>query len=434
MDNLKNLVKKIMPKQVYKELAPLYHGFMAYFASSYYGNPARELILIGVTGTSGKSTTVIMLAHILNATGHRTGYITTVSSFDGRTESINQHGLSMPGPWLLQKTLHEFASKGCKYVVLEATSEGLAQNRHQAIKFYGALFTNLTPAHLDSHGGFENYRNAKGRLFESLSSDGFIGVNVDDPNYSYFAQFSARKKFGASTRQDKVAQTELPILRAEHISVDESLHFSVEGAKFNLYIKGSFNIGNALLAIGAAQYLGVTVKQSASALESFGGTKGRMEVIPNSRDITIIVDYAPEPASMEASLRSAMLIPHQKLIHVFGATGGHRDVSKQFEFGRISAQLSDTIIITNDDVYESDEQQIARNIQEGINEVANKKKVSEVITVLDRKQALAKALELAQPKDLILITGKGSEQFLVLPGNQRITWDERKVIEELLDK
>lgn len=432
-DEIKNLLKTILPKRLYREVAPLYHGLMGYLASTYYGHPARDLTLIGVTGTAGKSTTVIMLAHILNQTGHRTGYITTVSSFDGQTETINKHGLSMPGPKLLQKTLHEFSTRGCQYAIVEATSEGLSQNRHLGLSFDGALFTNLTPAHLDSHGGFENYRAAKARLFSALKSSGFLGVNVDDPNYQYFAAFPARKKFGVTTREDKVAQTALPIIRAEKVSVTNNLSFTVEGINFELKVKGSFNATNAMLAIGAAQYLGISLQESRDALQTFGGAKGRMETIPNSRGLTIIVDYAPEPAGLEQSLRAAQMIPHHRLIHVFGTTGGHRDVSKRFEFGKLSAQFADTIIITNDDVYDSDPEEIANNTKTGIAQAGENKKASEVLTVLNRKQALQKALEIAQPHDLILVTGKGSEQFLILPGNERIVWDDRKVIEELLN-
>ncbi len=432
LNDLKNLIRKLLPKRFYQEVAPLYHGFMAFLATLYYGQPSKEMVLIGVTGTAGKSTTAIMLAHILNQTGHRTGYITTVSSFDGQTETTNQHGLSMPGPWLLQKTLHEFSSRGCKYAVIEATSEGLAQNRQLGIKFDGALFTNLSPAHLDSHGGFENYRAAKTKLFSALKSSGFLGVNVDDPNYQYFINYQVRKKFGISTREDKLAQTTFPIIRAENISVTNNLSFEVERTKFEINVKGSFNASNALLAIGAAQYLGVNLQDSSKALNSFGGAKGRMETVPNHRGLTIIVDYAPEPAPLEQSLRAAQMIPHKKLIHVFGATGGHRDISKRFEFGKISAQFADTIIITNDDVYDSNSEEIATNIKTGIEQSAEKKKVSEVLTILNRKQALQKALEIAKTEDLILVTGKGSEQFLVLPNNERIAWEDRKTIEELL--
>ncbi|HMQ01550.1 MAG TPA: UDP-N-acetylmuramoyl-L-alanyl-D-glutamate--2,6-diaminopimelate ligase [Candidatus Doudnabacteria bacterium] len=429
---LKNFIRQMLPTSLYKALAPLYHGTIAHLANIYFGHPARELSLIGVTGTAGKSTTVIMMAHILNQTGHRTGYITTVSSFDGRTETINEHGLSMPGPWLLQKTLHNFAARGCKFAIIEATSEGLAQNRHLGMKFDAALFTNLTPAHLDSHGGFENYRQAKGRLFRELKSSGFSGVNTDDPNFHFFADFPARKKFGVSTRNDKTTQTAMPILRAENIIVDDELHFEVSKVKFDISLKGSFNITNALLAIGAVEILGVPLKESSAALKNFGTIRGRMEAVPNDRELTIIIDYAPEPAGMEQALRAAQLVPHQRLIHVFGSTGGHRDTAKRFEFGKISAQFADTIIITNDDVYDSEPAAIAADIKAGIEQAGNKKTASEILTVLDRREAIGQALELAEPQDLILLTGKGSEQFLVLPGNKRIPWDEKKLIEELL--
>lgn len=430
---LKKIIYAIIPNPILKSLLPIYHGAMASLVSIFYGTPSNELFVIGVTGTAGKSTTVIMLAHILNQTGRKAGYVTTVSYSDGDNTYMNKHGLSMPGGPLLQKHLHNFARNNCKYAIIEATSEGLAQNRHLGINFKAALFTNLTPAHLDAHGGFDKYREAKGKLFKSLDTNGIIGVNADDPNYQYFLSFPAHKKFGISTREDKIPQTAVPIIRASGVEVTNILKFKVEGTNFELNLKGSFNIANALLAIGLAQHLGVTLEQSSEALRSFGTVPGRMETISNNKDFTIIVDYAPEPDAFEKSLRTASMLEHNKLIHVFGATGGHRDKSKRYQFGRVSAEFADTIIITNDDVYDSDPKEIANQIQEGINQVeTGKKKVTNVIVELDRRSALKKALDIAQSGDLILVTGKGSEQFLVLPNNERIPWDDRKVIKELL--
>ncbi|QQS22940.1 UDP-N-acetylmuramoyl-L-alanyl-D-glutamate--2,6-diaminopimelate ligase [bacterium] len=434
LKNVKNFIRPLIPKSLFKALQPVYHGLAATTAGWYYGNPSSELKVIGVTGTAGKSTTVMMLAHILNKTGHKTGYITTVGNFDGSTPIVNKQGLSMPAGSLIQKNLRDYLDKGCKFAVIEATSEGLAQNRHHGINFTGALFTNLSPAHIDSHGSFEKYRAAKGKLFASVNKSGVIGANTDDPNYQYFLNFSSSKKFGTSTREDKIAQTSVPVLRAENIIVSETgLGFEVEMNKFHLNLKGSFNISNALLAIGMAQFFGVSLAESSRALESFGTVPGRMETIPNNKQFTVIVDYAPEPKPLEESLRAAQLIEHNKLIHVFGATGGHRDVDKRFEFGKISAQFADTIIITNDDVYDSDPHEIAQNIQEGIKEAGPNKKVQKVMVELDRKAAIEKAVAVAKPGDLILITGKGSEQFLVLPGDKRISWDDRQIVKELLN-
>lgn len=432
IEQLKNLGRSLIPKSLFRALQPIYHGGMAILASLIYGHPSNDLTVIGVTGTAGKSTTVIMLSHILNFAGFKTAYITTAGSFDGNNKITNTAGLSMPGGWMLQQSLHKFVLNGCKFAIIEATSEGLAQNRHLGINFKGALFTNLAPAHLDSHGSFENYRAAKGKLFQSLVSDSFIGVNVDDPNYSFFLNFPSRRKFGISVREDKIAQTSVPVVRAENIQVNEDLKFSIEGENFQINLKGSFNIANALLAITAAQYLNIPLATSSEALKNFGSVPGRMETIPNDKGITIIIDYAPEPSAMEQSLRAVSMLDHNKIIHVFGSTGGHRDKAKRFEFGKISSQFTDTIIITNDDVYDSDPEEIARNISEGINQNTTNKKVGEVITVLDRKEALKKSLAIAEAGDVILVTGKGNEQFLVLPGNQRIAWDEVSIMKELL--
>lgn len=432
-EEFKKFVKALVPKPLQKTLLPIYHGAAAQLSSVFYGSPSNEMFVIGVTGTAGKSTTVMMLAHILNSAGFKTGYITTVGSSDGSRSYINKHGLSMPGGPLLQKTLHDFSSRGCKFAVIEATSEGLAQYRHLGITFKAALFTNLSPAHIEAHGSFEAYRAAKGKLFENLDTNSILGVNTDDPNYQFFLNFPAGRKFGTSTREDKISQTSVPVIRATNIKVTDILNFEIEGTAFELNLKGSFNIANALLAIGLAQYLGVGLDDSAAALKNFGTVPGRMETIPNNRGLTIIVDYAPEPKPLEESLRTAMMLDHKKLIHVFGATGGHRDTSKHYEFGTISARFADTIIITNDDVYDSDPQQIANHIREGITKVIpDQKKVSNIIVELDRRSALEKALSIAEAGDLILVTGKGSEQFLVLPGNERISWDDAKVIKELL--
>ncbi|PIR96426.1 MAG: hypothetical protein COT92_01185, partial [Candidatus Doudnabacteria bacterium CG10_big_fil_rev_8_21_14_0_10_42_18] len=162
------LKKYVIPDRLLTALRPFYHGFMAILASVYYGNPSSQMKVIGVTGTTGKSTSSQILAHLLNNSGRKCGYITTVSFFDGEKEFVNKHGLSMPGGWLLQKQLKAMVGSGCKYAIVECTSEGLVQNRHLGINFRAAIFTNLSEAHLDAHSGFENYRKAKGKLFKAI--------------------------------------------------------------------------------------------------------------------------------------------------------------------------------------------------------------------------------------------------------------------------
>lgn len=433
LSTIKNFGRAIIPKSLFKLFQPAYHGLAAVFANYYFGQPTNKMFVIGVTGTAGKSTTTIMLAKILNTAGQKTGYITTAGSSDGNNETVNKHGLSMPGGWMLQKQLQEMLNNGCKFAIIECTSEGLAQNRHKGIVFQGALFTNLSPAHIDSHGSFDKYRAAKGKLFASISQtpQSFIGANLDDPNKNYFLSFTAVKKFGVSTREDLTKPENIITLTATNVQVSDEIHFSVNNTTFDLKMFGTFNVSNALLAVGAAQTLGVNLETAAEGLRNLNTVPGRMETIAAPNGATIIIDYAPEPAAMESSLRAVQMLEHDKIIHVFGSTGGHRDVSKRFTFGEISARFADTIIITNDDVYDSNPDEIARNIQTGIAQ-AESKKVNTVEVILERKQAIARAIELAGINDIVLITGKGSEQFLVLPNNKRIPWDERIVVKEFL--
>ncbi len=437
MSNLKSLIKSLIPAFLFRALQPLYHGLVAHIAAMYFGNPSQKLYVLGVTGTAGKSTTVIMTAQILNFVGKKTGYITTAGSHDGNNASVNKHGLSMPGGWLLQKQLSEMVHNGCQYAIVECTSEGLAQNRHLGIRFQAALFTNLSPAHIDAHGSFENYRAAKGKLFSALSDKdaAIIGANLDDPNKNYFLDFKAGKKFGVSMRADLDKPDNLTTYIADNVQVSDRTTFTVNGFKCTLQMFGTFNVTNAMLAIGFCNLQGIPLDAASEGLADIGSVPGRMEIITADNGTSIVVDYAPEPAAMEASLRAVMMMSHDKIIHVFGSTGGHRDVAKRFLFGEISARLADVIIITNDDVYESDPVEIADNIRKGIDEVPDeKKKVQQVERILDRKEAIARAIELAGPKDIVLITGKGSEQFLVLPKNVRIPWDDRQVVRELMTK
>ncbi len=505
-----NLIKKIIPNTVLKFLRPYYHGFLAIVASWYFGNPSSKMIVVGVTGTAGKSTTVQMLSSILNYHPHPAsplkgeegkqscgftpphfsdvkssdqvamelstkdtnvkstiksgaGFITTVSFFDGKTEYINKHGLSMPGGWLLQKQLRQILNNGCKYAVVECTSEGLAQNRHLGIKFDLAVLTNLSHAHIEAHGGFENYRKAKGKLFEAVSESASklvsvsagkqvsktIIVNGDDENAEWFLQFNAEKKI--STRLNITSPN--PSFKEEGNSESSPLSkrelegvsyikanklndgFQIGNVTFQVKLPGEFNLYNALLATVTANQLGIKLEDSAKAISTFTKIRGRMEEVENNRGFKIFVDYGCEPVSIKAALMAASSLPHNKLIHVFGSTGGHRDVQKRFLFGQISAQIADTIIITNDDVYDSDPERIAEDIEEGINTVLReKRKEKRIERHLDRRYAIAEALKLAKENDIVLITGKGSEQFLVLPGNHRIEWDEVSVAKEELNK
>lgn len=431
-------IKSILPKRLLSFLRAYYHGCVAFVANLYFGKPSEKLVVIGVTGTAGKSTTIAILAQILNFSGPKAGYITTVNFFDGNNNFINKHGLSMPGGWLLQKQLSEIVKQGCKYAVVECTSEGLAQNRHWGINFDVALLTNLSMAHIESHGGFVNYSKSKQKLFKVLSrlpkksffNKKIIGVNFDDLYADDFFKYEAETKFGLSFNGK--SEPGLKVYQAKNLNQKQYSKFVLEGQEFNVNLVGIFNAYNSALAASCAYVLGVDLEKSSEALKSFSGMPGRMEKIENNLGVNIIVDYGCEPASFKSALVATSELPYNKLIHVFGSTGGHRDVSKRFIFGKTSAEYADHIIITNDDVYDSDPEEIAKDIVGGIQQQINQstsKGVSYEI-ILDRKVAIAKALQNAKKGDLVLITGKGSEQFLVLPGNKRIEWDDRLAVKQ----
>jgi UDP-N-acetylmuramoyl-L-alanyl-D-glutamate--2,6-diaminopimelate ligase len=431
MSLIKKSLRGLLPKKVFRILQPFYHGALALAASYYYGKPARQMTVIGVTGTAGKSSTVRMLAKILNSTSHACGFITTISFHDGKAEHLNQHGLSMPGGPLLQKQLSIMQKNGCKYAIVECTSEGLYQNRHLGTPFSLGVFTNLHPAHIEAHGSFESYKQAKGKLFEKLSGkDSAIVANLDNPYAEYFLHFPAKRKVGLTQDAAKKFYQLQKVLLLTDIQAGEQLEFALEHTAFVLPLAGEFNAYNAGLAAAAAEVLGVNLHESAKALKDFTGSAGRLEEIRCGQNFRVFVDYAPEPAGMETALKAIAALPHRRILHVFGSTGGHRDIQKRFEFGKISAKHADEIFITNDDVYDSDPQKIADDVVTGLKEAVKDKHYQ---IILDRKTAIAAALKKATPGDVVIITGKGSEQFLVLPGNKRIPWDERQVVRELLN-
>src|SRR6185437_13976811 len=287
-----SFIKKLVPEFILKFIRPFYHGFNAIIASWYYGRPSEKLIIIGITGTVGKSTTAAMLAHVLNYNhnnNYKAGYITTVNFFDGNNDHMNKHGLSMPGGWLLQKQLSNIVENNCKYASIECTSEGLAQNRHLGINFDVALFTNLSHAHIEAHGSFGNYKLAKARLFETLAKSSkktffpekMIGVNFDDPMSGYFLGFLSQKRFGVSFRNITISTVDKVFHAISH-NDNASTRFEMEGVKFNLSILGKFNSANAALAATCANMLGMGLAQISKALTTFSGVPGRMENIPNN--------------------------------------------------------------------------------------------------------------------------------------------------------
>lgn len=366
-----------------------------------YRFPSNNLTVIGVTGTSGKSTTVDFITRILEEAGHKVASTSSIRFKVADKEWKNKMKMTMPGRLVIQKLLRQAVDAGCKYAVLEVTSEGIKQSRHKFINFDTAVFLNLTPEHLDSHGGFENYRNAKMELFKATKN--IHVINAEDENMEYFLQIPARKKITFGLEKGDVNLATNPI---------------------TLQLLGDFNNYNALAAIAVGMHYGVSREVCARAVEKVKGVPGRLEVV--SQNPVVVVDYAFTPEQLEASHGAVKKYSGGKsLVCVLGSCGGGRDKWKRPVLGKIAAQNCREIIITNEDPYDEDPLEIMEQVAKGIGE-------KPYHIVLDRKEAIEKALELATPADAIIITGKGAEPLMCLADGKKIPWDDREIVREAL--
>jgi len=436
---IKNLIKKIIPEFLINQ----YHKVLALLAAFLYGYPSEKLIVIGVTGTNGKSTTVNLIAKILEQAGFKVGLTSTMNFKIAKREWLNDKKMTMLGRFQTQKLLRQMAKAGCKYAIIETSSQGILQYRHLGINYDIAVFTNLTPEHIEAHGGFDNYKKAKGELFKKLSKDKHkiidnkavkktSIINIDDKYADYFASFGTDQKFGFTTQnKNKIGFDK--IINASKIRIKGfKTSFEINGTKFNLNLPGKFNVYNSLASICVALSQKIGLKTIKQGLEKIKGLPGRMEQIDKGQNFTIIVDYAPEPASIKQLYAFVKKLDKNKIIHVLGSAGGGRDISRRPILGAIASQNADYVIITNEDPYDDDPIKIINDVAEGA-EKKGKILNQNLFKILDRKKAIQKALNLASENDLVLITGKGCEQAIATKGGKKIPWDDRKIVKELLD-
>jgi len=420
----KAFVKKITPHF----LLDFYYYLVAFLGAIVFGFPSRQLIVIGVTGTSGKSTTIDFITRILEEAGNKVVSNSSIRFKIGSKEWKNELKMGMPGRFFMQKLLNQGVKEKCKYAVLEVTSEGIKQFRHKFINFNTTVFTNLSPEHIESHGGFENYRSEKLKLFKATKNIHLI--NIDDENAKYFLDTPAKKiiTFGLDKGD-----------------------FNLKNTNFHLNMLGNFNIYNGLAAIAAATSYGVSLEICKNALEKVQGIPGRMEVIQRE-PFLVVVDYAHTPVQLESvyktlsnSQKQFPAVQHpqltdvgqlekleklenmSKLICVLGSCGGGRDKWKRPVLGHVAQQYCKEIIITNEDPYDEDPLEIIEQVAGGID---NQTKNYHII--LDRKEAIHRALALATPKDAVIITGKGSESLMCLKNGKKIQWDDRQIVRDAL--
>ena len=440
MDKVLYKIKKLIPKSVFDFFAPYYHAGLAHLGSIYYGNPSKSLKVIGVTGTKGKSTTVYLISKIFDGAGIPVAAIGSLGFKVREKEWPNHLKMTMPGRFKLQKFFNEAKKAGCKYVVLEVTSEGIKQKRHLGINFDCAVFTNLHKEHLESHGSFENYYRAKQELFARTSN--IHVLNADDKNVELFSKFSSKRTifYGIENGDMKAQNLE---------SESDKSSFDVYGTRFDINFGGKFNVLNCLSALSVAAMYGVDLPQTKSVLEGVKNIPGRMEFI-QKEPFGVVVDYAHTPDSLEAVyktlknglvLRQAQDTKHSnRLICVLGAAGGGRDKWKRPEFGRIAGEYCDEIILTDEDPYDENPVSIIKNIETVFSSqfpISNfqfpiKYQLPKYEIILDRKEAIRIALTKAKQGDTVVITGKGSEISMAVAGGKKIPWSDREIVREAL--
>ncbi len=428
---IKKILKKIIPKVCWQ----FYHRALAYLSAFVYHYPSRKMIVIGVTGTAGKSTVANLIYQILEKAGYRVGLTTTFNFKIAGKEFVNKKKMTMLGRFSLQKILKKMLKDKCEYAIIETTSQGIEQYRHLGINYDIGIFTNLSPEHIESHGSFEKYRGAKQKLFEHISKSRHKTikgrvipkiniVNLDDNNSSYFLGFKFDKEYGYTVK-DLVKQKEhdLNIVKAENIKMmDCGAEFTIQNVNFKINLKAEFNILNSLSAICLALSQGIDLNICKQALSEVKTMPGRMEVIAKS-PFQVIVDYAHTPDSLEKVYQN--LGQKKKLICVLGSAGGGRDKQKRPLLGALAEKYCDEIIITNEDPYNEDPNEIINQIASGIRNKQFRK-------IIDRKEAIKKALNIAQKESIVIITGKGCEPWIMGPNGQKIAWDDRSIVKELL--
>ncbi len=387
-----------------------YHRALSWLAAAWFGNPSREMIVIGVTGTNGKTTTSYLVAKALGASGFKTGCTTTALFKIADREWLNDTKMTMLGRFALQRLLREMVTAGCRYAVVETSSQGIVQHRHRAIAYDVAVFTNLTPEHIESHGGFENYKRAKIELFRHVASRAPKNIGGKFiPKIAILNKNDEHAKDFAVPGFDRVVWYD----------VDESL---------SLQLPGRFNLENASAALAVAEALGISRDAAKKKIEAVANMPGRMEKIDEGQPFTVIVDYAPEPYSLAKCYEAIEQIPHTRLIHVLGSAGGGRDIARRPILGRMAAEHADVVIVTNEDPYDDDPKAIIGQVAEGGRRASCVgRRTNDIRTILDRQEAINAAMKEAKAGDLVLLTGKGCEQAIMVANGKKIPWDEREV-------
>lgn len=417
IENILRQIRNIIPDFLFNFFQPAYHWVLSFCAAVWYRFPSRYIKVIAVTGTKGKSSTVEILNTILEEAGYKTGLSNTIRFKVDELSSENLFKMSMPGRFFLQRLLRRSVEHGCQYFIMEMTSQGALLHRHKFINLDAFVFTNLTPEHVEAHGSYERYMESKLNLARCLGKskkkDRVMIANDDDKEAPKFLACVSDRQLTFSLHD------------AEPYEVKkDGVSFTLNGKRVNSPLSGLFNIYNILAAATAARSQGVSDEIIIKAIEKFSGIPGRVQKIEAGQDFTVIVDYAHTPDSLE---KLYQVFQTSRSICVLGGTGGGRDSWKRKEMGRIADEYCDEIILTDEDPYDEDPHRIVAHVAEGI-------ETQRPTIIMDRREAIHEAIKRAKTGDVILITGKGTDPYIMGRGGSKIPWSDANIAREEIQK
>ena len=420
MEKVLRRIKKIIPPWLFKKLQKPYHFSLALLGAIYYHFPSKDITVIAVTGTKGKSSTTEILSHILKTDNKKVASLSTIQFSINEKIEQNKFKMTMPGRFFVQQFLRRAVDAGCDYAIIEMTSEGAKQFRHRFIDIDMLVFTNLTPEHIESHGSFANYKKAKLSLVKAVvggkKKPRTIISNIDDEHGQDFLNFEVENKIPYSLKD-----LNLYSLHKDSISL------VLNNTTIRVPLIGLFNVYNCLAAITASKVLGVSINIIQKALQELPPLRGRVEKFEtspsSSKHITAIVDYAHTPDSLQKLYEA---FKDQPKICVLGNTGGGRDTWKRPEMGAIAEQYCEHIILTNEDPYDENPEKIIEQMKKGMSENAP------VEVIMDRREAIKHAVEIAPNETLVIVSGKGTDPYIMGPNGLRQPWSDAEVVKEIL--
>ena len=388
-------------------------------ATQFFGTPSEKLKLVGVTGTNGKTTIATLLYNMFRKFGHKCGLLSTVCNYIEDEAIAADH--TTPDPIELNRLLARMVDAGCEYAFMECSSHAIAQKRIGGLHFAGGIFTNLTRDHLDYHGTFENYRDAKKAFFDGLTKDAFAVTNVDDKNGMFMVQNCEAQIKTYSTRS--MADFKAKLIECHF----EGMYLDINGQEVGVQFIGKFNVSNLLAVYGAAVMLGKKPEDILLILSTLKSVNGRLEPLRSPEGYTAIVDYAHTPDALENVLNAIheVLDGKGKVITVCGA-GGNRDKGKRPLMAQEAVKQSDRVIITSDNPRFEEPQDIINDMLEGL----DARQMKKVISIVDRREAIRTACMMAEKGDVILIAGKGHEDYQEIQGVKH-HFDDKEVVREI---